>query len=109
MSQRRGVIREANQRKEQSFEEYVDGQRRFAGEKCQESCFGRKFGLFAEQNSPDDGVARSQSHSSGLARMKAISGGSAKRFNEAENRSSLHENNIREEVGGGEEGKQDVG
>ena len=59
----------------------------------------------------DDGVARSQSHSSGLARMKAISGGSAKQFS-GEKRSSLHENNIQENLGGGgvrEEGKQDVG
>jgi hypothetical protein len=64
---------------------------------------------FAEQISTDDGVARSQSHSSGLARMKAVSTGSRNRFSGTETRSSLHENNIVEEVSSVEYGKQDVG
>ena len=47
----------------------------------------------------DDSIARSQSHSSGLLRVKALSGGAAKRFSGDWSRKmgSSHDNNIEEE------------
>jgi hypothetical protein len=51
----------------------------------------------------DDGIARSQSHASGLARMKAISAADAKRFSgEFGKRGSTHHSDIQEEDGNDE-------